>query len=131
MIDMRRENPFEAGILSVFNVESDRRALNVLGKICEKCHQPHVERAVGFLYIFDGYTVNTVVCRRHRRGGFYMADSIEQAMKNAKASLELSGFKVEDYHTELVRKVLTGEMTNEEFLKEAKRMAQERGGEPK
>ena len=60
-----------------------------------------------------------------------MADSIEKAMRNAKASLELSGFKVEDYHTELVRKVLSGEMTNEEFLKEAKHFAQDKGGEPK
>lgn len=60
-----------------------------------------------------------------------MADSIEKAMKNAKASLELTGFKVEEYHTELVRKILTGEMTNEEFLKEAKRLAQEKGGDPK
>lgn len=58
-----------------------------------------------------------------------MAASIEQAMRNAKASLEISGFMVEDYHTELVRKVLTGEMTNEEFLKEAKRLAQEKGGD--
>ncbi|NKE07076.1 antitoxin VbhA family protein [Mesobacillus selenatarsenatis] len=60
-----------------------------------------------------------------------MADEIEKAMKNAKASLELSGFKVEDYHTELVRMLLTGEMTNEEFLKEAKRLAQEKGGDSK
>ncbi|MFT9596509.1 hypothetical protein [Mesobacillus sp.] len=45
--------------------------------------------------------------------------------------MELSGFKVKEYHTELVRKVLTGEMTNEEFLKEAKRLAQEKGGDPK
>ncbi|MBT2684156.1 antitoxin VbhA family protein [Bacillus sp. ISL-37] len=59
-----------------------------------------------------------------------MADSIEQAMRNAKASLELSGFKVEEYHTELVRKVLAGELTNEEFLKEAKRLSQEKGGGP-
>jgi hypothetical protein len=56
-----------------------------------------------------------------------MADSIEQAMRNAKASLELSGFKVEEYHTELIRKVLAGELTNEEFLKEAKRLSQEKG----
>lgn len=60
-----------------------------------------------------------------------MANSIEQAMKNAKASLELSGFKVEDYHTELVRKVLTGEVSNEEFLEEAKRLAQAKGGDLK
>lgn len=56
-----------------------------------------------------------------------MANSIEQAMRNAKASLELSGFKVEEYHTELIRKVLAGELTNEEFLKEAKRLSQEKG----
>lgn len=59
-----------------------------------------------------------------------MADSIEQAMKNAKDSLELSGFKVEEYHTKLVRKVLNGELKNQEFLKEAKRLAQEKGGGP-
>lgn len=56
-----------------------------------------------------------------------MANSIEQAMRNAKASLELSGFKVEEYHTELIRKVLAGELTNEAFLKEAKRLSQEKG----
>lgn len=53
-----------------------------------------------------------------------MSKTIEQAMKNAKASLELSGFKIEDFHTELVRKVLTGEISQDEFLEEAKRLAQ-------
>lgn len=53
-----------------------------------------------------------------------MSKTIEQAMKNAKASLELSGFKIDDFHTELVRKVLTGEISQDEFLEEAKRLAQ-------
>ena len=55
--------------------------------------------------------------------------SIVKAMKNAKASLELSGFKVGEEHTELVRKDLAGELTNEEFLEEAKRLVQEKGGQ--
>lgn len=60
-----------------------------------------------------------------------MAESIEKAMRSAKASLELSGFKIEDKHTELVRKALTKEMTNDEFLKEAKRLAEQKGGDSK
>ncbi|MBT2692695.1 hypothetical protein [Bacillus sp. ISL-55] len=60
-----------------------------------------------------------------------MADSIEKAMRSAKASLELSGFKVEEKHTELVRKVLEKDITNEEFLIEAKRLAQQKDGELK
>jgi hypothetical protein len=69
-----------------------------------------------------------VVFRRHQRGGSLMADAIEKAMKNAKASLEISGFKVTEEHTDLVRKVLMEEMTNEEFLKEAKRLAEKKSG---
>ncbi|WP_102261303.1 hypothetical protein [Mesobacillus jeotgali] len=57
-----------------------------------------------------------------------MADSIEKAMKNAKASLEISGFKVTEEHTDLVRKALMKEMTDEEFLKEAKRFAEKKSG---
>ncbi|MBS8266503.1 hypothetical protein DYI25_18945 [Mesobacillus boroniphilus] len=60
-----------------------------------------------------------------------MAKSIEKAMRSAKASLELSGLKVEDKHTELVRKALAKEITNEEFLKEAKRLAEQKGGDSK
>ncbi|RSD26841.1 hypothetical protein [Mesobacillus subterraneus] len=60
-----------------------------------------------------------------------MADQIQQAMKNAKAQLELSGNKVKVHHTELVRKVLSKEITNEEFLEEAKLLAKEKGREPK
>ncbi|MEW8969993.1 MAG: hypothetical protein AB2411_05165 [Mesobacillus sp.] len=57
-----------------------------------------------------------------------MADAIEKAMKNAKAALEISGFKVTEEHNDLVRKVLMKEMTNEEFLKEAKRLAEKKSG---
>jgi hypothetical protein len=57
-----------------------------------------------------------------------MAESIEKAMRNAKASMELSGFKVKAEHTELVRKALEKEITNEEFLQEAKRLAEQKGG---
>ena len=57
-----------------------------------------------------------------------MAVSIDKAMKNAKASLEISGFKVTEEHTDLVRKALMKEITNEEFLKEAKRLAEQKGG---
>lgn len=60
-----------------------------------------------------------------------MADSIEKAMENAKASLELSGFKVGEGHTELVRKVLKGEITDDEFLAEAKRLAEKKGSDSK
>ncbi|WP_430871660.1 hypothetical protein, partial [Escherichia coli] len=64
----------------------------------------------------------------HQRGGSLMADAIEKAMKNAKAALEISGFKVTEEHNDLVRKVLMKEMTNEEFLKEAKRLAEKKSG---
>ena len=60
-----------------------------------------------------------------------MADELQKAMRNAKASLELSGFKVQERHTELVRKALAKEITNEEFLIEAKRMAQQKDGDSK
>lgn len=113
---------------SLFLSETDRRAFNGFYKIYEKCIQPSDQYAVGFYYIYDGYPVQTVVFRRHRRGGSLMANAIEKAMKNAKASLEISGFTVTEEHTDLVRKALMKEMTNEEFLKEAKRLAQQKGG---
>jgi hypothetical protein len=108
--------------------ETDRRAFNGSYNIRKERIQPSNQYADGFHYIFDGYPVNTVVFRRHRRGGSIMADSIEKAMKNAKASLENSGFKVTEEHTDLVRKVLMKEMTDEEFLKEAKRLAEKKSG---
>lgn len=91
-------------------------------------YQLHGERAI---CIFNFGNRFILQCQAFFGGEAVMADSMEKAMKNAKASLELSGFNVEEYHTELVRKVLTGEMTNEEFLIEAKRLAQAKGGDPK
>ncbi|MBT2680627.1 hypothetical protein J7E38_16580 [Bacillus sp. ISL-35] len=91
-------------------------------------YQLHGERAV---CIFNFGNRSILQCLAFSGGEAVMADSMEQAIKNARVSLELSGFKVEEYHTELVRKVLTGEMTNEEFLIEVKRLAQAKGGDPK
>ncbi|MCD8511820.1 MAG: antitoxin VbhA family protein [Bacillus sp. (in: Bacteria)] len=39
----------------------------------------------------------------------------EKAMRNAKASMELSGFHITEKHEELVGKVLNGEITEEQF----------------
>lgn len=43
------------------------------------------------------------------------SENIEIAMEKAKASLEVEGIKISSTHTELVRKVLSGEITDEEF----------------
>jgi hypothetical protein len=56
-------------------------------------------------------------------------DSLEKAMKQAKFSLEIEGFKIEEYHTNLVRKVLEKEISEEEFMEEVLRMATEKGRE--
>lgn len=42
----------------------------------------------------------------------------EKAMRNAKASMELSGFHITEKHEELVGKVLNGEITEEQFREE-------------
>lgn len=47
-------------------------------------------------------------------------EEIEKAMKNAKASMEISGFTLTPEHEELVRKKLMGEITEEEFLEKAR-----------
>ena len=44
-------------------------------------------------------------------------ESLEKALTNAKASMELSGFTITDELVELVRSKLKGEITEEEFLK--------------
>lgn len=48
---------------------------------------------------------------------------IKNAMRNAKASLEVEGFEVNSEGSELVRKRLSNEITEEEFLKRAKDLA--------
>jgi hypothetical protein len=53
-------------------------------------------------------------------------DSLEKVMKQAKSSLEIEGFKIEEYHTNLVRKVLGKEISEEDFKEEVLRMAAEK-----
>ncbi len=52
-------------------------------------------------------------------------EPIEKALRNAKASLEISGFNVTEKHEKLVRSRLNGEMSEEEFLKKALELAKE------
>ena len=53
----------------------------------------------------------------------YTAEQIKKAMDNAKASLEIEGLKVKKESEELVRKRLSGEISEEEFLEQAKKLA--------
>ncbi|MGD6831333.1 antitoxin VbhA family protein [Sutcliffiella halmapala] len=53
-------------------------------------------------------------------------ESYEKAMRNAKASMELSGFTITEEHMDLVRAKLKGEITEEEFLKIALEKAKKR-----
>ncbi len=53
----------------------------------------------------------------------YTAEQIKKAMDNAKASLEIEGLKVKKESEELVRKRLSGEISQEEFLEQAKKLA--------
>ncbi len=53
----------------------------------------------------------------------YRAEQIKKAMANAKASIELEGLVVKKEHEELVRKRLSGEISEEEFLEQAKKLA--------
>lgn len=53
----------------------------------------------------------------------YTAEQIKKAMDNAKASLEIEGLKVKKKSEELVRKRLSGEISQEEFLEQAKKLA--------
>ncbi|WP_417899894.1 hypothetical protein ABN702_06335 [Bacillus haimaensis] len=46
-------------------------------------------------------------------------ESYEKALRNAKASMEVSVFTITEEHMELVRDKLKGEITEEEFLKMA------------
>ncbi|WP_172970941.1 hypothetical protein [Bacillus sp. THAF10] len=41
--------------------------------------------------------------------------NLEKALRSAKASLELSGFQVDERHTELIRHNLLGELSDEDF----------------
>ncbi len=52
-------------------------------------------------------------------------EPIEKALRNAKASLEISGFNVTEKHEKLVRSRLNGEISEEEFLKKALELAKE------
>lgn len=44
-------------------------------------------------------------------------ESYQKALRNAKASMEVSGFTITEEHMEMVRAKLKGEITEEEFLK--------------
>lgn len=44
-------------------------------------------------------------------------ETIEKAIRNAQASIGLSGFTITEEHKEMVRLKLTGEISEEEFFK--------------
>ncbi|WP_182102774.1 hypothetical protein [Niallia taxi] len=50
-------------------------------------------------------------------------EKIEQAIKNSKASIEIEGYKVKPEYDDLVRKKLYGEISEEEFLRLALKLA--------
>ncbi|GGD09214.1 antitoxin VbhA family protein [Pontibacillus salipaludis] len=52
--------------------------------------------------------------------------SIEKAMKNAKASIELEGYDLTEEHEQLVRKSLLGEISHEQFVEMALELVQQR-----
>lgn len=52
-----------------------------------------------------------------------MNERIENAMKNARASLEIDGLSLTEAQIQLVRDRLKGKITEEEFLKKAYDMA--------
>ncbi|MEH7436769.1 antitoxin VbhA family protein [Neobacillus drentensis] len=52
-----------------------------------------------------------------------MNERIENAMKNARASLEIDGLYLTEAQIQLVRDRLKGKITEEEFLKKAYDMA--------
>lgn len=47
-----------------------------------------------------------------------MRNKKDEMMKEARKSMELSGFQVTKKHDELIQKQLDGKITEEEFLKE-------------
>lgn len=49
-----------------------------------------------------------------------MRDKKDEIMKEARKSMELSGFRIGKDHDELVRKQLEGKISEEEFLKEVR-----------
>lgn len=57
-----------------------------------------------------------------KRGNHVSNDQLEKAMRSAKASIEMEGLVVTEEQETLVRKRLMGELTEEEFLKEALKM---------
>ncbi|WP_226682806.1 antitoxin VbhA family protein [Sutcliffiella horikoshii] len=54
---------------------------------------------------------------------------LEKALKSAKASMEASGFHINEQHTDLVRRNLSGELTDEEFNKEVMKLVKAKGGQ--
>ncbi|QST01097.1 antitoxin VbhA family protein [Pontibacillus sp. ALD_SL1] len=52
--------------------------------------------------------------------------SIEKAMKSAKASIELEGYYITKEHEQLVRKSLLGEISHEQFVELALELVQRR-----
>jgi hypothetical protein len=52
-------------------------------------------------------------------------EPLEKALRNAKASLEISGLNVTAKHEKLVQSRLNGEISEEEFLKKALELAKE------
>ncbi|NLP52391.1 hypothetical protein [Bacillus sp. RO1] len=58
-----------------------------------------------------------------------MQKRLEKALRSAKASMEASGFQINEQHTELVRRNLFGELTDEEFNKEVMKLVNAKGGQ--
>lgn len=53
----------------------------------------------------------------------YTEEQINKAMNNAKTSIEIEGLKVRKGYEELVRKRLSGEISQVDFLEQVKKLA--------
>jgi uncharacterized membrane protein len=52
-------------------------------------------------------------------------EPIEKALRNAKASMQLSGFTVTEKHEKIVKSRLKGEISEEDFLKKVLEVSRE------
>ncbi|MGD6776934.1 hypothetical protein [Sutcliffiella horikoshii] len=58
-----------------------------------------------------------------------MKKQLEKALKAAKASMEASDFQINEKHIDLVRRNLSGDLTDEEFNKEVMKLVNAKGGQ--